>query len=404
MADTSAEQNAVLELKPLNLADLLDAVWRLYRRHFGELIRIGAVVYVPLGVLHILSAALMFQGYDVEGGAPTLPGFGLVGLGAMVVVGLLFWLSMPIMQAAMAKAVAEFYLGRQATVGSAYRFALHRLWHLLFVAILTALINLGLLAVCLVPLGIAGGALVMMDPGETVSMVVFGIVAVVVGLVAIHVSIAVTIKLLFAALAVVLEDATPVAALRRSWDLTTNHFWRILVALLILWLLVTILTGIIVWPAQLATVFTEEMSLSLMQGVLNGLSALAQLLFQPVQIVGTVLIYYDLRMRKEGFDLVMMADAIGEPQLATRARTGEARPAALYEAPPPAASEGEVERDTASVPASAEPSQPQAPGADETPVSRDAAEIAAPPEIADLPPAPDEESNEPSDTDPPART
>lgn len=74
------------------------------------------------------------------------------------------------------------------------------------------------------------------------------------------------------------------------------------------------------------------------QALVNALSAVGQLVVQPIQIVGTVLLYYDLRMRKEGFDLVMMAEAIGEPQLAARTPEGIARPTTLLygsEPPPP---------------------------------------------------------------------
>jgi hypothetical protein len=38
-------------LRPLSVADILDSTFTLYRRHFGELVSIAAVVQIPLGLL-----------------------------------------------------------------------------------------------------------------------------------------------------------------------------------------------------------------------------------------------------------------------------------------------------------------------------------------------------------------
>jgi hypothetical protein len=244
------------------------------------------------------------------------------------------------MQAAIAKAVAEIYLGGAPTIGSVYRFAFRRWWPLVAVAIITGLIGFVVTAIALAPL--VGIAVAVGAFGDETAMTV-GIVLAVVGLIAflaaLNAAVAITIRLFFGPLVVVLEEEGAVAALHRSWELTGGHFWRILIAIGILWLMVTVLTGVVVWPAQIGTYFLQEVSFSAAQAVLNGLSAFAQLFVQPIQIIGTVLLYYDLRMRKEGFDLVMMAEAIGEPELAVRATSGEALPAlygpAAAQAPPP---------------------------------------------------------------------
>jgi len=326
-------RDAVFELKPLNLADLLDAIVRLYTRYFGRIVRIGAVVYVPLGVLNVVAAALVFQGLDVTGPLPDR-GFGVVGLAAYGLLVILFWLSMPLVQAAIAKAVAEYYLGAETSVADAYAFALRRWPSLIAVALFTALVVGVVVTAVTIPtaLLIAGAASLGGDAAP-VAAVVLGVI---VALVMVHVMLVIVIKLFFGPLAVVLEEVGPIHALQRSWELTGGHFWRILVSLGLLWLFVVMLTGIVVWPAQAAAYFVQGIPFGVTQAVLSALSAAAQLLLQPIQIVGTVLIYYDLRMRKEGFDLTMMAEAIGEPQLAARAASGEAQPLfAAPEAPQP---------------------------------------------------------------------
>lgn len=328
---TTSGSEAVFELRPLNLADLFDLVVRLYRSNFGDIVRIAAVVYIPLGVVQIASASVLFHDFDVDSPMPELPGISVIGAVGYTLFLILFFFSIPLMQAAVAKAVADIYLGGRITLGSVYRFAL-RCWpRLVGVTVVNGMIVLGVLVVgTLLPVALTIGLRATLGAGWPPSPgVPEAIVAALAFLVALQLSIVVTVKLFFSPLAVVLEEIGIIEALRRSWELTGGHFWRILVAVSLLWLLVTVLTGIIVWPAQIATIFLQEISFNLAQAVLNGLSSFAQLFIQPIQIIGTVLLYYDLRMRKEGFDLVMMAEAIGEPSLAVRDRRGEAQPA-LY--------------------------------------------------------------------------
>ncbi len=320
---------AVFELKPMGLGDLLDVVIRLYRRHFGQIVRIAAVVYVPLGVLQVVSAALMFQAMDMDTAVPSYyPGAFIAGGIGYALWIILFWLSMPLVQGAIAKAVAEYYLGREATVASAYGFALRRWPMLIAVAILGGLIAWAVVVVGVAPAAGLGALLGVFAEGadSTTMVIAIGLGALLL-LIALHASLAIGVRLFFAALVVVLEEEGAIRALMRSWELTSGHFWRILFALLVLWLLVMVLTGIIVWPAQIASYFLQEVSFSISQALLSALSSLGTLLLQPVQVVATVLLYYDLRMRKEGFDLAMMAEAIGEPQLAVRTGSGEAAPA-----------------------------------------------------------------------------
>ena len=95
---TVADGERVFDLRPLNLADLLDAVIRIYRARFRQLIGIAAVITLPLGVLQVASTVSMFSGVmDDPQGVPNMSMMGLSGLG---LYGLLFWLTMPLMQAA----------------------------------------------------------------------------------------------------------------------------------------------------------------------------------------------------------------------------------------------------------------------------------------------------------------
>ncbi len=335
----SDRSEAVFELRPMNLADLLDAVIRLYRHNFGILIWIAAVVHVPLGLLQIVSAALAMESLNPQAPNPAITPTAVVGGVGYVLYALLLVLAMPIMQGAMAKAVGRTHLGEEASVGGTYRFALRRWGSLLGATLLYGLANLAVIAIPLIPAGVLIGGAMLSDSGGAGFGVAAAVAGLVGALVAFAASIWVTFKLIFGPLVVVLEDRRAVEALRRSWDLTNEHFIRVAATLFVVSLLTAILTYIVAIPVQFGGAALQTVSPAGGQALSGAGMVIAQLILQPIQIVASVLLYYDLRMRKEGFDLVMMAEAINEPQLATRTPQGEAKPAAaLYgsDRPPPA--------------------------------------------------------------------
>ncbi len=333
-SDAGARSDAVFELRPMNLADLLDAVVRLYRHNFGDLIRIAAVVHVPLGILQIASSALATAGLDFESPTPNISVSMIAGGAGMALYWLLFFLTMPIVQGAMAKSVAQSHLGEATSVMDAYRFALRRWFSLLMATLLQGIAHIGSIVVPLIPAGVLAAHGVIATGGE---MPAFSITLIVLALVGLLVGTAfwtiVFIKLFFAPLTVVLEDRRPVEALGRSWSLTGGHFIRVALTMFIVIMLTVVLTYAVVIPAQLGSFLLQSISMVGAQALMGASVMVAQLLLQPVQIVATVLLYYDLRMRKEGFDLVMMAETIGEPQLAVRTPEGHAQPAAALYGP-----------------------------------------------------------------------
>ncbi|MFW6437919.1 MAG: hypothetical protein ACOCZ7_02790, partial [Armatimonadota bacterium] len=247
---------------------------------------------------------------------------------------LLFFLTMPIVQGAMAKSVAQSHLGEETSVMAAYKFALRHWFSLLMATLLQGLVHIGVIVLPLLPAtaifvqGIiaSGGEM----PNVGVLLIVLGLVGLLVGTVIWTI---VFVKLFFGPLTVVLEERRAIESLARSWTLTNGHFIRVALTMFIVIMLTVVLTYAVVIPAQLGALALQTVSMVGAQALLGASVMVAQLLLQPVQIVATVLLYYDLRMRKEGFDLVMMAEMIGEPQLAVRTPEGEAQPAAALYGP-----------------------------------------------------------------------
>jgi hypothetical protein len=58
-------------------------------------------------------------------------------------------------------------------------------------------------------------------------------------------------------------------------------------------------------------------------GVIAGLGSVLGVLWQPINVAAIVLLYYDLRVRKEGYDLALRVDQLeAQVQLATGGMDG----------------------------------------------------------------------------------
>lgn len=339
MATSNSE--AVFELRPMNLADLLDAVIRLYRHNLATLIGIAAVVHIPLGLVYIVGVALAGTAMEAEGPLDSTATMTMAiagGLGVTLYF-MLYLLTMPIVQGAIAKAVAQSHLGEDPSVWGAYRFVLSRWFSLLLVTFLQGVIQLCAAIPALIPVTVLVARSVTLAEGGFPPV---GWADIVLGIVGLLISVVLVtyffVKLFFGALVVVLEDHGPIEALRRSWRLTDGHFIRVAITFIIVAGMTFVFTYMVSLPIEAGAMALQLVSMAGGQALSAAGQIVAQVIMQPILIVAIVLLYYDLRIRKEGFDLVMMAETIGEPGLVAHAAQGEARrQEALYgtETPPP---------------------------------------------------------------------
>jgi hypothetical protein len=127
------------------------------------------------------------------------------------------------------------------------------------------------------------------------------------------------VKLLFIPQAVVLDDLGALRAFGRSYSLTGGYWWRIWGIYLLVSFIVLIIVGLLQQGAKIA-----EMGLRIVPGMSElGIAAssgvlmtLISIVIQPLAVIATTLLYYDLRVRKEGFDLLVLAASVAgeEPE------------------------------------------------------------------------------------------
>jgi hypothetical protein len=270
-------------LRPLSTAEVIDVAFRLYRRHFPHLLAIAALVYVPLGILEALLLTTLFtnigqlEGVVTHGGSPpplSLPQVAGLAAGGSA-LGLLWLLSYVLVYAALAVAISRQYLGEQMSVGEAYRQVMPALLPLILTGLAVSLI-------------VGVGIVFCILPGLYLAVLYA-----------------------FTWPAVVLERRGVIEALRRSQELVSGHWGRVFGTMLLLSLIVFVIQAAVQVPlGLLITVLLGQSSVG--QALAQLLSTLTSMVLLPLTMTGLIVLYYDLRVRKEGFDLQLLADQLAE--------------------------------------------------------------------------------------------
>ena len=101
------------------------------------------------------------------------------------------------------------------------------------------------------------------------------------------------------------EDIGPINGLRRSWYLVAGMWWRTLGILIVLSILESIIGGVLgLLVGGIAGVgFSGDVGLAVTAIGTTLLNAI----ISPIVTIGIVLLYFDLRVRKEGLDLDQLA-------------------------------------------------------------------------------------------------
>lgn len=285
------------ELRPLGVGETVDVSLKLYLRNAGTLLGIVAVMVVPIYILFELilistvpDNAVVRDGLIIMPTQADLDAFNRVLLGFVVISVLAAMLA----AGAAFKAVADAYLGEKPSIGDSLRFAGRRLHSLLWLSILYALI------------------------------LVVGFVALVIPGIYLMVALSVSVPVL------ILEGLKGSKALGRSRDLVKGRWWPTFGAYILGLILVPIVVGVILGFIFEAVV-PETESVTSFLALQGTQEAIVDILSAPLQAAVLTVVYFDLRVRKEGFDLQLLAERIGTTGPGGAGQTGPGQP------PPPTA-------------------------------------------------------------------
>jgi hypothetical protein len=271
-----------VRLRPLEIADVLDETFRLYRRHFLLFAGISVVLSIPSAALSGLFIGVLGGIVPVQG-STAQPDFSALAvfIPALLVASLLGFALLPFTHGAVTYAACESALGRPVSAGGVLRgvgrryFALLGYWLLFYFSLFVSVI------LCLVPVVLWLWVFVMW---------------------------------IVAPPAMFVENIGLGQAIGRSRMLVQGRWWRTFLVLLLL--------GVIVYVVQLAlSAFVQIAQLVLALVVSRFIAtaiatASAQIvgaLVNPIMQIAIVLIYFDLRVRREALDLFQMAQRLAIP-------------------------------------------------------------------------------------------
>jgi hypothetical protein len=286
-----------------SFGELLDSAFTVYRRRFLPIVAIMAIFQLPYLALTVL-AEQPFTSLLPSSGSVTFlsPGQAQSFLASLVAALLVLLalgigyqvLLLSLSQGAVVKVVGDDYLDRPSGVGAALQMALRRAGPLIAFAVLALVLVLAPLAVILL-LGLLAGS------AGGVALIVIG------GLGWILWVIFVEIKVSLGVQALMLERLGPVAALRRSFRLTTGFFWKIFLFYLVIIVVTFIVSELLQGLASLVVSAMPLSSRYLVTSVANGIIGIFT---SPFILILLTLVYYDVRIRREGFDIEMLAQSL----------------------------------------------------------------------------------------------
>jgi hypothetical protein len=268
---------AALDLRPLSLGELLDRTFFLYRRNFLLFIGIAAVPYVLILVPVVIGFAIYSLPGRSQVPAPVVMGAAIVGGIVLVVLICAMFVAMLYSAGASVFAVSEIYAGRQPTIRGSFALVRGKAGTIFGVMFLSGLI-------------IIGGFIALIIPGFSLMC-----------------------RIPLATAAAMIEDLGASDSIRRSFDLTRDFAGRSALIYLLAAALSYGVAFMIQIPIFILIAMTAKQSQYMMLWTILGQVAnfVGGMLIAPIHTIGFALFYYDLRVRKEAFDLQMMMQAIG---------------------------------------------------------------------------------------------
>lgn len=288
-------------LRPLQLGEILDGTFSIYGRHFALFMRLSMiVVWLPTALWVYFQVRYggargpeLFAAFELHTATAILTLLGLLVLSTAASL---------MLKAGTIQIISDSYLGREPQLGSALRLGAARIIPLLVVVFSKVL----LFFVVYLAGGIAVVVLVLMARlGGTALAVLVGIVGGIGlcwGLVYIACGYGVTTPV------VVLEDLhSAFDAFRRSWDLTRSFRLKVLGVSAVTWLISYFLPQLVVGVIGVLILAASPA----LQPFLVVVASLLGILLAPIMPCALTLLYYDLRVRREAFDLEMLSQQLG---------------------------------------------------------------------------------------------
>ncbi|WP_315912988.1 hypothetical protein [Arthrobacter sp. lap29] len=322
----------VIPLRPLGLGEILDGAFQAARRNgkamFGsalifQLITVAAtllIMFLALGkfVFGMMDGTVFFDENnpaDMDFLVSSLLGFSI----SIVVTVFLSTLLQMVLQGALVVPVVRSVLNRKTTFGQMWQLTKPRIGSLLLLAVLYAAASLlavliygALVVVLVISVGSTGS--------DSAALAAVGL-AILLSLPFVAVAVWIGTKLLVAPAAIVVENIGAFAAVKRSWQLTSRNWWRTFGVAILASIIASIIGAVITTPVSFivglimgmmsvqATAEQALMQTIIAQVISAAIGALVGAITLAFQTGVMALIYVDLRMRRDGFDIILLKES-----------------------------------------------------------------------------------------------
>jgi hypothetical protein len=288
-------------LRPMQLGEILDATFSIYRRHFALFMRMSlVVVWLPSALWVYFQvryggtrAPELFEAFEQHTGRAIL---------ILVVLLLISGAASLLLKAGTIQVISESYLGHEPKLAPALQLGAAKIWPLLVLLfakgiIFTIIYIFGALALTAVfMVGRLGGAAV------SLLLLLVGGVGICWFMAFVGCGYGLTTP------AVVLERlSSSFDAFSRSWDLTRGFKLKTFGV----WFVTLLIAEVVPQIVVLTLGFVILGAAPALQPFLVIVTSLLGILLAPIMPCALTLLYYDLRVRREAFDLQMLSQELG---------------------------------------------------------------------------------------------
>jgi len=292
-------------LRPLGIGDVLDRVFAIYRSRAIGLFVLGLILFVALVIAWIvLGVVFAFVGratFVRLSEQPTNDPVALLanpaflelmgGLFIFVIVGWLISLLVgAVFTGAIIDAAAAAHLGQERSLSQSFVVGFQSSLRIFFAGVLVT--------IAVILIGVVFNV--------ASAFVSNGIVLFLIFCVYFFVQVYVQASWFVSPVIATIERHGPVSSLRRSWQLSSGFRWRIVGLVLLLVVLFLVLFVLVVFLIGL--IATANQSAGAIALFIAAFAAVP--LWMPLFFGTMTVLYYDLRVRKEGFDLQLAAEAM----------------------------------------------------------------------------------------------
>ena len=239
------------DFRPRSGSEILDAAFEIYRRHFTVFIAISVFAAIPWAIASYVSETAVLSQQPAE-------------LASSLLITLLGFVVAPFTEGAMTAAASAAYLGSSVDFGRSFRAAFARPGRLFF-------------AMCVKWILMGFGLVLFIAPGCIVFKRYFAL-----------------------PMTVVLEDNNVGDAISRSRTLSNGNGVRIFV-----------LVGGVLFFTMLISLSVGGTITSVAHGTLAAaIRLILGTVITPFSTIVATLLYYDIRIRREGYDIELMTQAL----------------------------------------------------------------------------------------------